>query len=128
MALHVSSLTIDARNPLATARFWSAALGWPIVYESDDEVLVAPTGDRAQMAGRHPLLFLRNDDTKVVKNRWHFDLAPDDQDAEVRRLEELGARRVDIGQRDVPWVVMADLEGNEFCVLHSLPGGDAATE
>ena len=59
---------------------------------------------------------------KAGKNRVHFDLCPNDQAAEVRRLEALGARRVDIGQIDVPWVVMADPEGNEFCVLRSLPG------
>lgn len=56
-----------------------------------------------------------------MKNRWHFDLAPDDQAAEVSRLEGLGARRADIGQKEVAWVVMADVEGNEFCVLKSLP-------
>lgn len=60
-----------------------------------------------------------------MKNRWHFDLAPDDQQAEVARLEALGARRADIGQGDARWVVMADVEGNEFCVLHSLPKGAA---
>ena len=57
---------------------------------------------------------------KAAKNRVHFDLRPDDQQAEVRRLEGLGARRIDIGQADVAWVVMADPEGNEFCVLRSL--------
>ena len=69
----------------------------------------------------YPVYFQRNPDAKRVKNRWHFDLAPDDQDAEVTRLEALGATRVDIGQGDVAWVVMADVEGNEFCVLRSLP-------
>ena len=58
---------------------------------------------------------------KTVKNRVHFDLRPDrDQQSEVRRLEGLGARRINIGQADVTWVVMADPEGNEFCVLRSL--------
>jgi len=60
---------------------------------------------------------MRNPDGKVVKNRWHFDLAPDDQAAEVARLEGLGARRADIGQGEVSWVVMEDVEGNHFCVL-----------
>jgi hypothetical protein len=54
---------------------------------------------------------------KTVKNRLHLDLRADDQEAEVRRLEALGARRIDIGQGDVTWVVMADPEDNEFCVL-----------
>ena len=57
---------------------------------------------------------------KVVKNRLHLDFRPDDQDAEVARLLALGARRVDVGQTgDEPWVVLADPEGNEFCILSS---------
>ena len=60
-------------------------------------------------------------DEKRGKNRLHLDLRPDNQEAEVQRLEQLGAVRVDIGQRDVSWVVMADPEGNEFCVLRSRP-------
>ena len=122
MPLYVNSLTIDSRDPKATARFWSEALAWPILHDTDDEVLVAPFDERRE--GVFPLLFIRNEDKKVVKNRWHFDLAPADQEAEVSRLEGLGARRVDIGQGDVNWVVMADPEGNEFCVLHSLPAGE----
>ena len=66
-------------------------------------------------------MFAANSDVKTVKNRWHFDLTPSDQAAEVSRLEGLGATRVDIGQSDVSWVVMADPEGNEFCVLKTLP-------
>lgn len=62
-------------------------------------------------------MFTRVPDGKSTKNRLHFDLNPVDQAAEVTRLSALGARRVDIGQRDVPWVVLADPEGNEFCVL-----------
>jgi predicted enzyme related to lactoylglutathione lyase len=122
MPLYVNSLTIDSRDPKATARFWSEALAWPILHDTEDEVLVAPFDERRE--GVFPLLFIRNEDKKVVKNRWHFDLAPADQEAEVRRLEGMGARRVDIGQGDVNWVVMADPEGNEFCVLHSLPAGE----
>jgi predicted enzyme related to lactoylglutathione lyase len=125
MALFVNALSIDARDPLALARFWSAALDWPIVEEDGDEVMVAPSRERPPAPGMYPLLFVRVPDAKVVKNRWHFDLAPEDQDAEVRRLEGMGARRVDIGQGDQSWVVMADVEGNEFCVLRSLPPGDA---
>lgn len=119
MTLMINSLTVDCHDPRAVARFWSEALAWPILYESDDEVLIAPFEERHP--GVFPVLFGRNPDTKRVKNRWHFDLAPDDQDAEVARMESLGARRVDIGQGDVDWVVMADVEDNEFCVLKSLP-------
>ena len=119
MTLFVNSLTVDAHDPAALARFWAAALDWPILFEAEDEVMIAPFNERHP--GVHPMLFNRNADIKRVKNRWHFDLAPTDQAAEVARLEGLGARRADIGQGDVDWVVMADPEGNEFCVLRSLP-------
>jgi hypothetical protein len=66
------------------------------------------------------LLFLRVPEGKTVKNRWHPDLRPTDQAAEVTRLEALGATRIDVGQGDdVSWVVMADPDGNEFCVLRA---------
>jgi Glyoxalase-like domain len=68
----------------------------------------------------HRLGLMPSSVEKTMKNRVHFDLRPDDQQAEVRRLEALGATRVDIGQVDATWVVMADPEGNEFCVLRSL--------
>gem|GEM_PF-1647219 len=63
------------------------------------------------------ILFLPVDEPKPAKNRLHIDLRPDDQAAEVERLIALGAKRVDIGQGDASWVVLADPEGNEFCVL-----------
>jgi hypothetical protein len=119
MTIAINSLTVDSRDPRAVAAFWSAALDWPILYESADEVMIAPFDERKP--GVFPVLFLKNPDDKRVKNRWHFDLAPEDQAAEVARLEGLGARRADIGQGEVDWVVMADVEGNEFCVLKSLP-------
>ena len=119
MSVAVNSLTVDCHDPRAVATFWSAALDWPILSESDDGVMIAPFRDRRP--GAYPIYFQRNPDDKRVKNRWHLDLAPDDQDAEVARLEGLGARRADIGQGDVSWVVMADVEDNEFCVLTSLP-------
>ena len=119
MTIAINSLTVDSRDPRAVAAFWSAALDWPMLYESADEVMIAPFDERKP--GVFPVLFLKNPDDKRVKNRWHFDLAPEDQAAEVARLEDLGARRADIGQGEVDWVVMADVEGNEFCVLKSLP-------
>ncbi len=124
MTLFVNSLTVDAHDPAALARFWAAALDWPILFEADDEVMIAPFDERKP--GVHPILFGRNEDAKSVKNRWHFDLTPTDQQAEVARLEGLGARRADIGQGEVAWIVMTDPEGNEFCVLRSLPA-EAAT-
>ena len=100
----------------ATGVFWSAALGWPLVWDQDEETAVqAPdrTGSKITWSGP-PLL------PKHGKNRYHLDIAPpagEDQQAEVERLIGLGASRVDIGQGDVSWVVMADPDGNEFCVL-----------
>jgi hypothetical protein len=63
---------------------------------------------------------------KVVKNRLHLDLRPVDQAAEVARLEALGARRVDVGQGEVSWVVMSDPDGNEFDVLRPLTRDEIA--
>jgi hypothetical protein len=124
MSIVVNSLTVDCHDPGAVAAFWTAALDWLVIAESDEGVMIAPFADRHP--GVFPVYFQANPDEKVVKNRWHFDLAPDDQAAEVQRLEELGARRADIGQGDVPWIVMADVEGNEFCVLTSLPKEEAS--
>jgi predicted enzyme related to lactoylglutathione lyase len=122
MGLHINALTIDSHDPHEQARFWAAALEWEIVLDPEGDPMIVPTTDRAAFPqGAFPILFLGAPGTKDTKNRLHLDLAPDDQDAEVERLEHLGARRVDIGQKEVPWVVMADPEGNEFCVLKSLP-------
>jgi predicted enzyme related to lactoylglutathione lyase len=122
LALFVNCLSVDCRDPRSLARFWSQALDWTILDDDDDdevdEVMVAP--GREPVPDKYPLLFVRVPDDKTAKNRWHFDLAPEDQAAEVARLEGLGARRGDIGQGEQTWVVMADPEGNEFCVLRSL--------
>jgi predicted enzyme related to lactoylglutathione lyase len=107
------SLVVDAADPRALARFWSEVLAWPITAEDDEEVEVAPPDGHAAT----PLLFVLVPDDKGAKNRLHLDLRPDDQAAEVERIVALGARRVDVGQGDVSWVVLADPEGNEFCVL-----------
>ena len=95
--------------------FWSAALGWPLVWDQDEETAIrSPSGGPKITWGGPPLA------EKTGKERLHFDLAPpagEDQQAEVERLVALGARRVDVGQGDVAWVVMADPDGHEFCVL-----------
>ncbi|MGB9378591.1 MAG: VOC family protein [Mycobacteriales bacterium] len=106
------TIVVDCHDPAAVAAFWSAALDLPIVYSSPDEVVVAK--DEHTFPG---LIFVPVPDAKTVKNRLHIDLNPDDQAAEVERLIGLGATRVDVGQGDVSWVVLADPEGNEFCVL-----------
>jgi predicted enzyme related to lactoylglutathione lyase len=113
VAVRFYQLVIDAREPSALARFWADALGRRILYESEDEVIVG-----ADEHGYPGLCFVPVPGGKTVKNRLHVDLDPDDLDAEVDRLVALGARRVDVGQpADVSWVVLADPEGNEFCVL-----------
>ncbi len=95
--------------------FWSEALGWPLVWDQDEETAIqSPRGGTKISWGGPPVA------PKTGKNRLHFDLAPPadgDQEAEVERLVSLGATRIDIGQGDVSWVVMADPDGNEFCVL-----------
>jgi catechol 2,3-dioxygenase-like lactoylglutathione lyase family enzyme len=95
--------------------FWSEALGWPLVWDQDQETAIrSPHGGPKITWGGPPLT------PKTEKNRLHFDIAPPvhgDQDSEVERLISLGATRIDIGQGDVSWVVLADPDGNEFCVL-----------
>ncbi len=128
MAIRLQALSIDARDPMALAPFWAQALGWRTTYEDPDEVAVEPPAGSPEDGILPGLLFLRVPEGKTVKNRLHLDLRPDDQDAEVTRLEALGARRVDVGQGDeVTWVVLADPDGNEFCVLRALRPDELAS-
>jgi Glyoxalase-like domain len=117
MTLRISEICFNCADPVAMAEFWCAAIGY---HETErDETGVAIAG-----APEAPVILMCvvddvDQDAKVGHNRLHLDLSPTehDQDAEVARLEELGARRIDIGQGSPTWVVMADPEGNEFCVL-----------
>lgn len=118
MTLRLWSIVVDADDPRLLAHWWADLLGWKVFYEADDEVVITTPDER-----NPGIVFGKVPEPKTVKNRLHLDFAPDDRDAEVARLERLGARRVDIGQGDVPWVVMADPEGNEFCVLSAREGG-----
>jgi Glyoxalase-like domain len=107
-------LVIDCHDPHALARFWAAVLNQPILYETETEVIVG--ADKHAYPGLS--FFGPIPEGKTIKNRLHIDLDPDDQAAEVARLLALGARHADVGQGDdVSWVVLADPEGNEFCVL-----------
>lgn len=123
MPTRLYSVVFDAADPAALARFWAAATGWPVTYESEDEVVVEPPEDDSGTPTEPglPLVFGANDDSKVVKNRVHLDLnsRSDDEFAEVvERVRCAGARPVDIGQTgDETWEILADPEGNEFCVL-----------
>lgn len=117
MTLEWEQVVVDADNPAALGAWWAQALGWTVVGDSDEEYEIRPEPDR--LPG---LLFVPVHDPKQAKNRLHLDFRPDDQAAEVDRFVSLGARRVDIGQGDQPWVVLADPEGNEFCVLSGRAG------
>jgi catechol 2,3-dioxygenase-like lactoylglutathione lyase family enzyme len=109
----IGALTSDGSQQVGY--FWSEALGWPLVWDQDEETAIqSPRGGTKISWGGPPF------NPKVGKNRLHLDLAPPadgDQQAEVERLISLGAKGIDIGQGDVSWEVMADPDGNEFCVL-----------
>ena len=112
MSLQWEQVVVDATDPVALGRWWASALRWFIVNDDPDEFEIQPEPDRPP-----GIIFEPVTHSKQAKNRLHLDFRPDDQTAEVERLIALGATRIDIGQGDVPWVVLADPEGNEFCVL-----------
>ena len=115
MALRLHHIVVDAHDLPALARFWAQALGWRVLSEREQEVVIGP--DETAPVG---MCFMPVSDVKIVKNRVHLDLTTggDDRDAEIERLLALGARRVDIGQKGTEsWTVLADPEGNEFCVV-----------
>jgi len=127
MTLRIRSVSFDSRDPRRTADFWEHALDWRRTYDGDDEVVLEPPAGSHEDGVVADVLFLRVPEEKAVKNRLHLDLRPEDQQAEVERLVELGAARVDVGQgRDVSWVVLADPEGNEFCVLRACSAEELA--
>jgi predicted enzyme related to lactoylglutathione lyase len=119
MSLKINQITFDSHQPVTTAAFWAAAMGWADDPENpnlpDDDEAAILSADKSQV-----LLFIRVPERKSVKNRVHLDLAPTDstRDAEVERLVALGATVYD--DRRLPdgrgWVVMQDPEGNEFCI------------
>ncbi len=114
MALEWEQVIVDSDDPAKLGRWWADALGWVVVNDDPDEFEIRPRADR--LPG---LLFGVAREPKAGKNRLHVDVRPDDQQAEVTRLLALGARHADIGQGQQSWVVLADPEGNEFCVLSS---------
>jgi predicted enzyme related to lactoylglutathione lyase len=125
MSLRWQCVCVDTADPDRLATFWSKVLGWDRTHDDPDEVVLEPPPESNPGGTMPDLLFLRVPEPKQVKNRLHLDLRPDDQAAEVTRLEALGARRVSVGQGDVTWVVMADPAGNEFCVLRARPADHA---
>jgi len=125
MTLKLQCISVDAHDPHALAAFWAEALGWKVGEDVNDvEVWIERELGDPNNTGFPDILFLKNLDPKKSKNRLHLDFRPNDQAAEVARLEKLGAKKIDIGQSAEPtctWVVMADPEGNEFCVLSARP-------
>jgi hypothetical protein len=114
MGLAWEQIIVDAEDPAALGHWWQNALGWVVVNDDPEEFEIRPAAD--QMPG---LLFVRVPEKKTVKNRLHLDFRPVDQDEEVERMLALGAVRASIGQGEQSWVVLADPEGNEFCILRS---------
>ncbi len=121
MSLVWESLVVDAHDPVELGLWWQRALGWIVSNDDPEEFEIRPAEDR--LPG---LLFASVPEAKSMKNRLHLDFRPDDRDAEVRRLVDLGATHTDIGQGEQTWVVLADPEGNEFCVLSSGDTGGAS--
>jgi predicted enzyme related to lactoylglutathione lyase len=115
MPSRIATIAIDAAEPRVVAEFWCAVLDWEVTDDDDEGVTIAPAD------GRWPTIdFLVVPEGKTIKNRLHLDLRADGVTTaqELERLLALGARRVDVGQApDVSWVVLADPEGNEFCLL-----------
>ncbi len=126
MTSRFTEVVIDCHRPHELAAFWCAVLDYEVIDAEGDVVEIAgwrPTAEAVRARVSAPTLtFVRVPEAKTVKNRLHIDVSPIDRarDAEVERLLALGARRVDIGQGEQRWVVLADPEGNEFCVLRSL--------
>ena len=123
MTSKFTELAIDCADPRSLARFWCAVLDYEVQDEDDGVVTIGPPmvpeGENRRGPVPPALTFAHVPERKSVKNRLHLDLNPADtgQDEEVRRLLGLGARHADVGQGDESWVVLADPEGNEFCVL-----------
>jgi len=115
MGLSWEQTIVNARDPEALGRWWCDALEWVVVDEGPGEFEIRESADRVP-----GLLFVAVDELQAPKSRLHLDFRPDDQAAEVARLERLGAVRADVGQGEQSWVVLVDPEGNEFCVLRSL--------
>jgi catechol-2,3-dioxygenase len=116
VASKLTQVAIDCADPGRLAEFWAAVLGYEIT-ESD------ATSASLEAPGRSSpgIDFQKVPEPKTIKNRLHIDLSPSDRDQgeEVERIVTLGARRIDVGQGDASWVVLADPEGNEFCVLRT---------
>jgi hypothetical protein len=128
MSIRIQSLDIDCADPVALGRWWAEALGWRMTQETLDETVLEPPAGSPEDGVVPDLVFGKVPETKSIKNRLHLDLRPADQSAEVQRLMAMGASEADVGQGDdVSWVVLADPEGNEFCVLRAFTAEEVAS-
>jgi predicted enzyme related to lactoylglutathione lyase len=127
MALRWYSTVVESTDHKKLARWWAEALGWHVIFETDEESVLVPSwaAELSEKLDFHQvppgMVFVPVEHEKVGKNRLHWDFAPhtsDDRDAEIARLVELGATVIDVGQpADATWTVLTDPDGNEFCVL-----------
>jgi predicted enzyme related to lactoylglutathione lyase len=110
-------IVIDCADPETLAEFWAEALGYDKIGQFDAYYVLL-----ARVREYPPVILQRVPEPKIGKARIHFDLRVEDIETEAQRLEQLGARRIDIGQGTDPgWITMADPEGNEFCVCPGVP-------
>jgi hypothetical protein len=127
MAHQIANVCFDSLDPSRLAAFWAEVLGWRITVDDSDVAVLEPPAGSPQEGISPDIVFIRVAVDRVGKSRLHLDVRPVDQFVEVQRLEALGATRVDIGQpADCTWVVLADLEGNEFCVLRPFTPEESA--
>jgi hypothetical protein len=128
MGLRWQCVCIDSTDPGPIGHWWAELLGWRVTHEEEDELVLEPPRGSVADGVSPDILFLRVPEPKTEKVRLHIDLRPDDQAAEVARAEAMGATRVDVGQgADVTWVVLADPDGNEFCILRALTPEELAS-
>ncbi len=124
MAARIVQINMKAHDDAALGRFWAEALGWGIDSEGPGITNLEPVGFTYPDPTALCIDIVARPEAKTVKNRVHVDLATTSaahQAELVARLKDLGATLADVGQGDVPWTVMADPEGNEFCVLEPRP-------
>ncbi|HJV08223.1 MAG TPA: VOC family protein [Acidimicrobiales bacterium] len=119
MGAVLTEVVVDAEDPHALAAWWAEVLGWRTI-EADETGVEIGAADGATPT----LVFVPVPEAKAGKNRIHLDVNPTgcDQDEELFRLRSLGARDVDVGQGEQTWHVLADPEGNEFCLLRRRVG------
>ena len=129
MSLRWYSTVVESTDHRKLGHWWAEALGWDVAFETDEELAVVPPWAR-ELVGKLEfdqvppgMVFVPVEHEKSSKNRLHWDFAPhtsQDRDAEIQRLLDLGAKITDVGQpADATWTVLADPDGNEFCVLSS---------